>query len=162
MSDLADVVRAKLNAARLGELVIRLGKHRSLVEHTQGFAIPLGHLDDARDDQADALVFAVNSARALCDQLDHVEAERDQVAEQIAYLRTGAAHLGRDELIQRITAVGPAEWRAGHWLSLQIAPLEQERADLRDQVEQLTEELDQIRAQLAAAAGSSPVEVHRG
>lgn len=43
--------------------------------------------------------------------------ELNELREKVASLRAGVLKADRDELVQRITAVGSAEWRNGHWLA---------------------------------------------
>ena len=43
-----------------------------------------------------------------------------ELREKVAYLRAGCVNADRDELVQRITAVGSAEWKAGDWLGERI------------------------------------------
>lgn len=46
------------------------------------------------------------------------ERERtDEVMEKIAYLRAGCLNMSADELVQKITAVGSAEWKMGHYVN---------------------------------------------
>jgi hypothetical protein len=50
-----------------------------------------------------------------------VLAERDELREKIAYLRAGILDLEPAAIIERVTAVGSAEWQAGAWLAERIA-----------------------------------------
>lgn len=48
---------------------------------------------------------------------DNLKARLAEAEEKLAMLAAGCYNLTRDELIQRITAVGPARFKAGDWLS---------------------------------------------
>lgn len=48
----------------------------------------------------------------LVDRLDEAE-------EKIAFLSAGCVRMSRDELIAKITEVGPERWKAGVWISEQ-------------------------------------------
>lgn len=41
----------------------------------------------------------------------------DEVMEKITYLRAGCLNMSADELVQKITAVGSAEWKMGHYVN---------------------------------------------
>lgn len=43
-------------------------------------------------------------------------AELQELREKVASLQVGCYDLTREELIERITAVGPEEWKSGYWL----------------------------------------------
>lgn len=49
-----------------------------------------------------------------------LQAERsrsDEVMEKITYLRDGCLNMSAEELVQKITAVGSAEWKMGHYVN---------------------------------------------
>lgn len=73
-----------------------------------------------------------------------LQARLDEAEEKLASLETGCMKLTREELIQRITAVGPARWKAGHWLSVQRAKWEAERPPVIPEVRE--EVIDALRA----------------
>lgn len=54
--------------------------------------------------------------------LDIVQADTElaELREKVAFLRRGAGRISHEELVQKITAVGAAEWKAGDWLSRQL------------------------------------------
>lgn len=41
----------------------------------------------------------------------------DEIMEKITYLRAGCLNMSADELVQKITAVGSAEWKMGHYVN---------------------------------------------
>ena len=52
----------------------------------------------------------------MTDTIESLRARLDEAEEKITFLEAGCMNLTRDELIQRITAVGPARWKAGvYW-----------------------------------------------
>lgn len=52
--------------------------------------------------------------------LEDLQARLDEAEEKIASLLAGCMKLDRDGLIQRITSIGPARWKAGIWLNERI------------------------------------------
>ena len=61
---------------------------------------------------------ASDPTRAQLEAELQAERERtDEVMEKIAYLRDGCLNMSEDELIQKITAVGSAEWKMGHYVN---------------------------------------------
>lgn len=71
----------------------------------------------ARQDLFTAQAAHQYTAHALEVWVDPRDVELEELREKIAYLRQGCMDATRDELITRITAVGSAEWAAGHFLS---------------------------------------------
>jgi hypothetical protein len=63
-------------------------------------------------------------ARLFVDEL----AQLNEAREKIAYLRAGALHATREELVAKITTVGAAEWQSGAWLSERLADARQQGA----------------------------------
>jgi hypothetical protein len=55
-------------------------------------------------------------------------AQLNEAREKIAYLRAGALHATREELVAKITTVGAAEWQSGAWLSERLADARQQGA----------------------------------
>ena len=54
--------------------------------------------------------------RAMEEQVAYGKA-LDEAEEKLAYLAAGCLKMTRDELIQKITEIGSARWKAGSWLA---------------------------------------------
>jgi hypothetical protein len=58
----------------------------------------------------------------------------DEAEEKIAYLTAGCMKLGLVDLVQKITEIGSARWKAGRWLDAQMEPL---RSTISHQAQQI-------------------------
>lgn len=114
------------------------------------------------DGQRSIIVHFITQAEwdAKCAEVERLTALVDELSEKVASLAAGCVNASREELVQRITAIGPVEWRNGVWLSKQLAPL-------RTEVERLTDDRDEWRRRYESAvqaqhdAARSLESVHR-
>lgn len=73
------------------------------------------------------LRYALLGYRAAMEQQN---ARLDEVMEKLSAIRAGCVNLTREELIERITSVDAEEWKAGHWITNRLAPLQARVAEL--------------------------------
>jgi len=78
-------------------------------------------------------------AQAALDEIDSLRLRLDEAEEKIAFLGAGCLNLTREELIQRITAVGPERWKAGHWLNQRVDKAVVDRLRRHDSIEVLVQ-----------------------
>lgn len=71
------------------------------------------HIDEMNNQLADEKT----RAERLEVELQLERSRSDEVMEKITYLRDGCLNMSADELVQKITAVGSAEWKMGHYVN---------------------------------------------